>query len=125
MRIVTVLFSLFLAGAASAADPQDTFLRDYAETRGFALGRPVSPTPTPDGSAVLFLRARSAREPSQELYEFNVATGETRRLLSPDDALGGATESLSPEERGRRERQRISVGGFTAFSLSPDSRPCS
>ncbi len=99
----------------------DTFLRDYAETRGFMLGRPVNATPTPDGSAVLFLRAKSAREPSQELYEFSVATRETRRLLSPEDALKGAAESLSPEEKARRERQRISVGGFTAFSISRNS----
>ncbi len=122
MRIAPVLLSLVFLARAASADQGDTFLRDYAETRGFALGRPVNPTPTPDGTAVLFLRARSAREPSQELYEFNVATGETRRLLSPDDALRGAAESLSPEEKSRRERQRISVSGFTAFSISKDSR---
>ena len=118
--VAGVLF-LLLPGVAPA-DPADTFLRDFAETRGFMLGRPVNPTPTPDGTAVLFLRARSAREPSQELYEFNVATGETHRLLSPADALQGAAESLSPEEKARRERQRISVGGFTSFSISRDSR---
>ena len=104
-----------------AAPPEDSFLRDYAETRGFMLGRPVNATPTPDGSAVIFLRAKSAREPSQELYEFNVASGQTRRLLAPGDALQGAAEKLSPEEKARRERQRISVGGFTAFSISKDS----
>ena len=32
------------------AAPVDTrFLRDYAETRGFMLGRPVKAKPTPDG----------------------------------------------------------------------------
>ena len=107
--------------ALQAAPPEDTFLRDYAETRGFMLGRPVNATPTPDGTAVLFLRAKSAREPSQELYEFTVASAQTRRLLAPEDALKGAAERLSPEEKARRERQRISVGGFTAFSISRDS----
>ena len=99
----------------------DVFLRDYAQTRGFMLGRPVKATPTPDGKSVLFLRAASAREPSQELYEFDVASGQTRRLLSPQQALKGANDKLSPEEKARRERQRISVGGFTAFSVSKDS----
>ena len=114
---------LVFLSVARAAEPgaDDTFLRDYAETRGFMLGRPVNATPTPDGSAVLFLRAHAAREPSQELYEFSVATGQTRRLLSPEDALKGAAEQLSSEEKARRERQRISVGGFTAFSISRDS----
>ena len=136
MRIAQIFLPPLVAAAGSllltcaaladppmpAADRTDKFLRDYAETRGFSLGRPVNPTPTPDGSAVLFLRAKSAREPSQELYEFNVATRETRLLLSPEDALRGGTESLTPEEKARRERQRISVGGFTSFSISKDSR---
>ncbi len=123
LLLPSLVAGIFLLSPRPApAGEADTFLRDYAETRGFMLGRPVNPTPTPDGSAVLFLRARSAREPSQELYEFDVATKETRRLLSPDDALRGAAESLSPEEKARRERQRISVGGFTAFSISKDSR---
>ena len=107
--------------ALRADPPDDAFLRDYAETRGFSLGRPVNPTPTRDGSVVLFLRARSAREPIQELYEFTVSNSETHRLLAPEDALKGAAEFLSPEEKARRERQRISVGGFTSFSISRDS----
>ena len=117
----------FWPPAASRAEPSspapegETFLRDYAQTRGFMLGRPVNAVPAPDGKSVLFLRAASAREPSQELYEFDVASGQTRRLLSPMDALKGAGDQLSPEEKARRERQRISVGGFTAFSISKDS----
>ena len=119
--VLAAALPLARAGSLDAAPPEDTFLRDYAETRGFMLGRPVKATPTPDGRAVIFLRAKSAREPSQELYEFDVAGGQTRRLLAPEDALRGAVEKLSPEEKARRERQRISVGGFTAFSISKDS----
>ncbi len=58
--------------------------------------------------------------PSQELHEFDVASGKSRRLLSPAQALAGAAEQLSPEEKARRERQRVSVGGFTAFEMSKD-----
>jgi dipeptidyl-peptidase 4 len=47
--------------------PLDTsYLRRHAETRGFMLGRPVRPKPTPDGKAVLFLRAE-ARVPKLRL----------------------------------------------------------
>ena len=106
---------------SQAGAKEDTFLKDYAETRGFMLGRPVNATPTSDGKLVLFLRAKSAREPSQSLYAFDVASKETRLLLSPEDALKGGSEQLSAEEKARRERQRISVGGFTAFSISRDS----
>lgn len=93
------------------------FLRDYAQTRGFMLGRPTRPTPTPDGKSVLFLRS-APRVAKLSLFEFDVATGQTRELLTPQQLLKGAEENLSPEEKARRERMRVSVGGFTGFQLS-------
>jgi dipeptidyl-peptidase 4 len=111
---------LHAAPARSASQISDTsFLRDYAETRGFMLGRPVKAVPTPDDKAVLFLRAH-ARLPQLELLEFDVATGQTHVLLTPAQLLKGAEEKLSPEEKARRERMRVSVGGFTDFQLSKD-----
>jgi dipeptidyl-peptidase-4 len=125
--LLTVLFGAFLPipAAAPAADPakdapvDTSYLRDHAETRGFMLGRPTRPRPTPDGKAVLFLRAQP-RVPRLRLYEFDVGTGKTRELLTPEDLLHSAEEHLSPEEKARRERQRVSVGGFTDFQLSED-----
>lgn len=102
------------------AGEHDTFLRDYAETRGWSLGRPVRPQPTPDGRAVLFLRA-GPRQPQLGLFELDVATGQTRELLTPAQLLGGAPEQLSPAEKARRERMRVTAGGFTDFQLSRDS----
>jgi hypothetical protein len=66
---------LLCAGAlAAGADstpakevPLDArYLRDHAATRGFMLGRPTAAKPTPDGKAVLFLRAQ-ARVPKMGL----------------------------------------------------------
>src|SRR3954467_11937930 len=116
-----VVVSARARGAKPAKDaPLDTtYLRDHAETRGFMLGRPVKPKVTPDGKAVLFLRAE-ARVPKLRLYEFDVATAKTRELLTPETVLKGAEEHLTPEEKARRERQRVSVGGFTDFQLNED-----
>jgi dipeptidyl-peptidase-4 len=97
------------------------FLRDYAETRGFMLGRPAKAKPTPNGKAVLFLRSQP-RVPKLSLFEFDVATAKTRELLTPEAVLKGAAENLSPEEKARRERQRVSVGGFADYQLSEDGR---
>jgi dipeptidyl-peptidase-4 len=100
--------------------PIDTsYLELHAKTRGFLLGRPVRPKITPDGKAVLFLRS-TATAAKMSLYEFDCATGKTRELLTPEKLLQGAEEKLTPEEKARRERQRVTVGGFTSFSLSPD-----
>jgi dipeptidyl-peptidase-4 len=112
-----------LAPAAVAADPKgppvDTsFVKRHAQTRGFMLGRPAKPKVTPDGKTVLFLRAE-ATVPKQKLFAFDVATGQTTELLSPEMLLKGAEENLSPEEKARRERQRVTVGGFADYHLDP------
>jgi dipeptidyl-peptidase-4 len=124
-----LLFNLFAATALAAASINEgqnslsnrKYLRDHAETRGFSLGRPAKALPTPDGRAVLFLRAQ-ARSPKLELYQFDVASGDTRLLLSPEDLLKGAEEKLTAEEKALRERMRISLGGFTDFQLSKDGQ---
>src|SRR5262245_31589798 len=106
--IIPILVSIFMAagmagmtrgqsGPAAKDAPLDgRFLRTYAETRGFMLGRPVRPTPTPDGKAVLFLRSQP-RKARLNLHEFDVATGKSRELLTPEQVLKGAEEKLSPE----------------------------
>src|SRR5262245_5108178 len=129
MRITLATLAALLAAPALAEPakpakdkPLDaSYLRQHALTRGFMLGRPVRPKLTPDGKAVLFLRAQP-RVPKMRLYEFDVATGKTRELLTPEMVLKGAEEHLTPEEKARRERQRVSVGGFTTFHLSPDGK---
>ena len=109
---------LLAAPLFAQGPPVDTsFLKRYAETRGFMLGRPSKPKFTPDGKAVLFLRAAGPATPRQALFEFDIATGKTRELLSAETLLHGATEQVSPEEKARRERQRVSVGGFADYHL--------
>src|SRR3954454_25005046 len=114
--------ALAAPGRAAPDDAVDTrYLRDHAETRGFMLGRPAKPKPTPDGKAVLFLRSEP-KKPKMSLFEFDVATGKTKELLTPEALLKGAEEHLTPEEKARRERQRVSVGGFTDYQLSENGR---
>jgi dipeptidyl-peptidase 4 len=122
MQRLAVLFMFGLLVDAAGAQPPKLdadYLRRHAETRGFMLGRPLRAQPTPDGAAVLFLRS-PARSAKLSLYEFNVATGKSRELLTPEQVLKGAEEKLSAEEKARRERMRVSVGGFTSFQLAPD-----
>ncbi len=107
--------------AARLTEADEKFLRDLAETKGFTLGKPGHFVVTPDGSRVLFLRAEPRRA-RQHLYSMDVASGETRELITPEQVTGGAAEQLSAEEKARRERMRITGGGFTGFGLSRDGR---
>lgn len=121
MRLLTpFLLAVGLASACLATDSENQslkYFRDLAETRNFTLGRPVSPRITPNGEHVVFLRAGS-RNPTLRLYEFTIATGTEREILSPEQILAGAAEVLTPEEQARRERQRQSLRGFTSFQMS-------
>ncbi|MBI2510570.1 MAG: DPP IV N-terminal domain-containing protein [Opitutae bacterium] len=125
MRSLPLLALATLAFAAPASairaddDARLQYFRDLAETRNFTLGRPVSPKLTPDGEHVIFLRAQS-RNPTLRLYEFAVADGSERELFSPEQILAGNEEHLTAEEKARRERQRQSLRGFTAFESSKD-----
>lgn len=109
-------------GAGDAAPPLTAgFLRDYAETRGFRLGRPTGIQVTPAGDAVLFLRS-GPRSSRQGLFQFDPATATTRELITPEKLAGAGDETLSPEEKARRERMRVTAGGFASFQLSEDGR---
>ncbi len=97
LAIVSMAAFTHAADPVPAGPPDTTFLKQYAETRGLMLGRPQKLKIAPDGKTVLFLRA-DPKTPKLKLFEFNVANGQTRELLSPDTLLKGAEENLSPEE---------------------------
>ena len=95
------------------------FLRQYAETYRFSLGRPRSAQMAPDGSAVLFLRSQP-RSFVQDLYEFDCQSGRERVLLTASQILSGGDEQLSAEEKALRERLRLAAQGVARFDLSDD-----
>lgn len=117
MAAAMVAATMALATAAGAAE--DAFLRQWAETNRFRLGRPAAIEIAPDGDAVFFLRS-PARSFVRDLYVFDTATGKERVLLRAEDLLGGGEEELTAEEKARRERQRLAARGIAAFALSPD-----
>jgi dipeptidyl-peptidase 4 len=123
LALVTLGIAVASPLVAQLARPDEEanlrYFRDLAETRNYTLGRPVSPKITPDGAYVIFLRA-APRDPTLRLFEYDIARGTERELLSPEQILAGAEEQLSAEEKARRERMRQSLKGFTSFSMTKD-----
>src|SRR5271165_5795688 len=111
------LVAIFLTLAASQAE--DCHF-ELAATRNYELGYPVKAMPTPDGAAVLYLRAGGPRDTTQHLFEYDLTSNQERELVTPAMLLGGGEENLSVEEKARRERARVTVKGFTDFQLTAD-----
>jgi dipeptidyl-peptidase-4 len=106
-----------LAPSFHAADEDANlkYFRDIAETRGYSLGRPVSPKLTPDGGTVIYLRG-GPRDPVLRIYEFPLPAGPERELLAPTRLLGTEEEKLTAEEKARRERA-AEMGGDGRFII--------
>ena len=115
---VLVLAAVVAAPLARAAAPSD-FLDRYAATRGFRSGQPTAITIPKGGGQVLFLRS-GARDRTQSLWAFDVKSGSERVILTGAKLLGGGEETLSPEEKARRERLRLTARGLSSFQLSRD-----
>ncbi len=81
----------------------------------------MKPKVAPDGSQVSFLRGKQDDRNQLDLWSFDIASGQTRLLVDSKVVLPG-TETLSDEEKARRERQRIAaMTGIVDYQWSPDA----
>lgn len=76
---------------------------------------------SPDGEHITFLRGRPDNQFQLDLWEFNTRDKTTRRLV--DSKVLVPHESISLEEKARRERARTaSLSGILNYSWSPDGK---
>jgi len=77
---------------------------------------------SPDGKRVTFLRGKDSNKNRLDLWAYDIASGQTAKLVDADDILPG-DEVLSDEEKARRERQRIAAfSGIVDYQWAPDGR---
>lgn len=121
--VLIVCPACLLVNTPPANSPEQSrqLLREIAATRSYSRGQPAQITITPDGSQVLFLRS-DPRSRVLSLYARDTASSQCRVLISPESLLGGFPESMTPEEKARRERQRVTSMGITSYSLSEDGK---
>ncbi|MBU3019860.1 S9 family peptidase [Paraglaciecola agarilytica] len=76
---------------------------------------------SPDGKRVTFLQGKTTDYERYDLWEYNIATGNTQMLFNSDDLHSGP-ETLSDEEKARRERMRLSGSGIVNYFWSDDGK---
>jgi len=82
----------------------------------------TKPQVAPDGSRVTFLRGKDSDRNRLDLWEYDIASAQTRLLVDSSVVLPGE-EVLSDEEKARRERQRIAaLSGIVDYQWSPDGK---
>lgn len=110
------------ASAAPPSAPQRLTLEAIAGDVSLSGPSLLKPKVSPDGRYVTFLRGKPADKNRLDLWAYEVATGQTLRLVDADDVLPG-TEVLSDEEKARRERQRIaSLNGIVDYQWAPGAQ---
>ena len=72
---------------------------------------------SPDGSRVTYLQGKASDKNRYDLWEYNLASKE-HRLLVDSAALFSGTETLSDEEKARRERQRVYGFGIIEYTFA-------
>lgn len=75
---------------------------------------------SPDGKRVTFLRGKDTDQFQLDLWEYDIASKQTRMLVD-SKVLLPEDEQLSAEEKARRERARTaSLKGIVDYGFSPD-----
>jgi len=121
MRHLLASLALMLATTAPVHAEKLTL---EAITGALPLSGPtlMKPQVAPDGSRVTFLRGKDTDRNQLDLWEYDIAGGQTRLLVDSKVVLPGG-EQLSDEEKARRERQRIAAySGIVDYQWAPDAR---
>ncbi|WP_019029467.1 S9 family peptidase [Colwellia piezophila] len=74
---------------------------------------------SPDGTRVTYLQGKAEDLHRYDLWEYNL-TSKENKLLVDSQSLFSGTETLSDEEKARRERQRIYGVGIMEYQFSQD-----
>jgi dipeptidyl-peptidase-4 len=118
----TELFLLTLGLSLTLPTMAEKLSIDRINSDPSILGKaPTSLKISPDGSRVTFLRGKDEDFLQQDLWSYNLTSRRTS-LLVDSRALYSGDESLSDEEKARRERQRVGGHGIVEYFWSDDGQ---
>ena len=122
MKKLTSFCVIALTSFATTATPTDPLsIERIFQSPSLSGKSPKSLKVSPDGKRVTFLQGKQTDYERYDLWEYVVASGETRMLFDSDDLHSGE-EVLSDEEKARRERKRVHGTGIMEYHWSADGK---
>ncbi len=115
----TLATSLLIACASTQAS-QLPLERLFAEP-SLSGTAPKSLSYSPDGTRITYLKGKAADASRLDLWQFDIRKGQHSLLVDADSLVKGP-ETLSDEEKARRERLRLFATGIVSYQWSKDGQ---
>ncbi|WP_240222029.1 S9 family peptidase [Rheinheimera hassiensis] len=117
-RFVLTLCLLF--GGSGMAEAKQLELERLFADPALSGATPRSLSMAPDGSRVTYLKGKAEDANRLDLWQYHIKEGKHSLLVDADSLISGA-ETLSDEEKARRERMRLFASGIISYSWSKNS----
>lgn len=115
-----IIFAIIATSTAWAGEPSALTIERIFADPSLSGPSPQSLKLAPDGSRVTFLQGKTTDKDQLDLWEYNIADGQSRILVDSQILLPGE-EILSDEEKARRQRQRLGAfKGIVEYFWSGD-----
>ncbi len=108
-----------VASTSSFAEPLS--LERIFSDPGLSGKAPVKLTFSPDGSRVTYLQGKQEDYTRYDLWEYNLKEKKNKLLVDSESIFSGP-ETLSDEEKARRERMRVFGKGIMEYTWSKDGK---
>lgn len=109
-----------ITGGNTVAEAKQLELERLFADPALSGATPRALTMAPDGSRVTYLKGKATDANRLDLWEYHIQAGQHRLLVDADSLVSG-TETLSDEEKARRERLRLFASGIISYSWAKNS----
>lgn len=111
--------SLMFGGSAMSQAKELELERLFADP-ALSGTTPRALTMAPDGSRVTYLKGKAEDANRLDLWQYHIKLAKHSLLVDADSLISGA-ETLSDEEKARRERLRLFASGIISYSWAKNS----
>lgn len=115
----TIVSAAVFCSLSAAVQAQPLNLQRLFAEPALSGTAPKSLAYSPDGKRITYLKGKAADASRLDLWQYDIQSGK-HSLLVDSDSLVRGSETLSDEEKARRERLRLFASGIVSYQWSKD-----